>query len=134
MNSKPPTKLFFTALKVYGPNRVENSKQKVSSLVFWALIGNIVLFRHTFPTTNKPNCIKSPKRVSTAVIVPYKDREEHLKLLLRYLHPNLQRQKISYCIFIAEQFHDGRFNKKGFLPLYHIAYIRLRIATPTHFD
>jgi len=37
-----------------------------------------------------------------------------LKLLLRYLHPNLQRQKISYCIFIAEQFHDGRFNKKGF--------------------
>ena len=61
------------------------------------------------------NCIKFPKRASTAIIVPYKDREEHLKLLLRYLHPNLQRQQISYCIFIAEQFHDGRFNKKGFL-------------------
>ena len=61
------------------------------------------------------NCLKFPKRASTAIIVPYKDREEHLKLLLRYLHPNLQRQQISYCIFIAEQFHDGRFNKKGFL-------------------
>ena len=77
------------------------------------------MYKHTFKASKfdhltPTNCIKSPQRVSTAVIVPYKDREDHLKLLLRYLHPNLQRQKISYCIFIAEQFHDGRFNKEGF--------------------
>ena len=47
----------------------------------------------------------------TAVIVPYKDREVHLKRLLFYLHPFLRRQKIAYCIVVAEQFHDGRFNK-----------------------
>ena len=50
-------------------------------------------------------------RVKTAIIVPYKDREEHLKRLLYYLHPFLQRQQIGYCIFVAEQYHDGRFNK-----------------------
>ena len=50
-------------------------------------------------------------RAKTAIIVPYKDRELHLKRLLYYLHPFLRRQKIAYCIFVAEQFHEGRFNK-----------------------
>ena len=56
------------------------------------------------PTDCKP-------RAKTAIIVPYKDRETYLKRLLFYLHPFLQRQKIAYCIVVAEQFHDGRFNK-----------------------
>jgi hypothetical protein len=50
-------------------------------------------------------------RAKTAIIVPYKDRELHLKRLLYYLHPFLRRQQIAYCIFVAEQFHEGRFNK-----------------------
>ncbi|CAG5078078.1 Oidioi.mRNA.OKI2018_I69.PAR.g8893.t1.cds [Oikopleura dioica] len=54
------------------------------------------------------DCFSTTK---TAIIVPYKDRETHLKRLLYYLHPFLRRQKISYCIIVAEQYHDGRFNK-----------------------
>lgn len=34
-----------------------------------------------------------------------------MKRLLYYLHPFLRRQQISYCIVVAEQYHDGRFNK-----------------------
>jgi hypothetical protein len=57
----------------------------------------------------EPTTCRSPTK--TAVIVPYKDREVHLKRLLYYLHPFLRRQQIAYCIVVAEQFHDGRFNK-----------------------
>ena len=38
-----------------------------------------------------------------AIIIPYRDRYEHLALLLRRLHPMLQRQKIFYRIFVIEQ-------------------------------
>ena len=71
------------------------------------------------PTDCKP-------RAKTAIIVPYKDRETHLKRLLFYLHPFLQRQKIAYCIVVAEQFHDGRFNKGTFysLKISQIFYIK----------
>lgn len=42
-------------------------------------------------------------RQELAVIIPYRNREYHLKLLLKYLHPLLQRQKRSYQIFVVEQ-------------------------------
>lgn len=42
-------------------------------------------------------------RQELAIIIPYRNREYHLKLLLKYLHPFLQRQKRSYEIFVVEQ-------------------------------
>lgn len=50
-------------------------------------------------------------RENVAIILPYKDREEHLKKLLYYLHPMLMRQGLKYCIYIAEQLDEGQFNK-----------------------
>jgi hypothetical protein len=38
-----------------------------------------------------------------AIIVPYRNRIEHLTLFLRYMHPFLQRQQLNYTIFIVEQ-------------------------------
>jgi len=46
-----------------------------------------------------------------AIVIPYKNRYEHLLMLTKHLHPILQRQKVMYCIFVAEQFDDGSFNK-----------------------
>ncbi|XP_039281191.1 beta-1,4-galactosyltransferase 4-like isoform X1 [Nilaparvata lugens] len=47
-----------------------------------------------------------------AIIVPCHDRDEHLRALLRHLHPFLQRQQNSYGIFVVDQKEDGRpFNK-----------------------
>ena len=37
-----------------------------------------------------------------AIIVPYRDRQPHLRVLLHYLHLLLQRQLINYRILVAE--------------------------------
>lgn len=42
-------------------------------------------------------------RHKVAVIVPYRDRREHLRILLSHLHPILQRQQLDYTIFVVEQ-------------------------------
>ena len=44
-------------------------------------------------------------RQQLAVIIPFRNRENQLKILLRHLHPFLQRQKRSYRIFVVEQVH-----------------------------
>ncbi|XP_054267667.1 beta-1,4-N-acetylgalactosaminyltransferase bre-4-like [Macrosteles quadrilineatus] len=50
-------------------------------------------------------------RDHVAIIVPYRNREAHLYILLRNLHPMLQRQQIDYGIFIIEQAGEGPFNR-----------------------
>ncbi|CAG5127917.1 unnamed protein product, partial [Candidula unifasciata] len=47
-----------------------------------------------------PSCIS---RHRVAVIIPYRDRFSHLKVLLHYLIPLLKRQQIHFRIFIVEQ-------------------------------
>lgn len=42
-------------------------------------------------------------RFHIALIIPYRYRWNHLKLLLSILHPMLRRQQMSYQIFVAEQ-------------------------------
>lgn len=55
-----------------------------------------------------PDCNPSQK---VAIIIPFKNRDEHLRALLYRLHPMLHRQKTAYCIIVTEQEDDGRFNK-----------------------
>ncbi|RZF43754.1 hypothetical protein LSTR_LSTR009177 [Laodelphax striatellus] len=55
-----------------------------------------------------PTC-RSRDRV--ALIIPYRDRAAHLRVFLKNMHPFLQRQQISYGIFIVEQAGDGPFNR-----------------------
>lgn len=38
-----------------------------------------------------------------AIIIPYRNREEHLRLFIQHMHPFLQRQQIDYGIFVVEQ-------------------------------
>lgn len=42
-------------------------------------------------------------RHHVAIIIPYRDREHHLLVLLAHLHPLLQRQQLYYRIFVVEQ-------------------------------
>lgn len=42
-------------------------------------------------------------RFHIALIIPYRYRWNHLKLLLSVLHPMLRRQEMSYQVFVAEQ-------------------------------
>lgn len=38
-----------------------------------------------------------------AIIIPYRDRKQHLHILLSHLHGLLQRQLLFYKIFVIEQ-------------------------------
>ncbi|XP_042295217.1 beta-1,4-galactosyltransferase 3-like isoform X2 [Sceloporus undulatus] len=51
----------------------------------------------------------------TAVIIPHRNREQHLKYLLYYLHPFLQRQQLSYGIYIIHQAENYTFNRAKLL-------------------
>ncbi|XP_045196286.2 beta-1,4-N-acetylgalactosaminyltransferase bre-4-like isoform X1 [Mercenaria mercenaria] len=50
-------------------------------------------------------------RHRVAVIVPYRDRETHLKIFLNHMHPFLQRQQLDYGIFVVESIPDVKFNR-----------------------
>ena len=84
--------------------------------VHWSDIPNVELGRRKFFERNCSNRMRllfirggkfSPvdcqSRQELAIIIPYRNREYHLKLLTKYLHPFLQRQQRSYQIFVVEQ-------------------------------
>ncbi|BES87521.1 Galactosyl_T_2 [Nesidiocoris tenuis] len=50
-------------------------------------------------------------RHSVAIIIPYRDREKQLNLLMKYLPPVLKRHQINYSIFVVEQMGNETFNK-----------------------
>ncbi|BFZ09367.1 hypothetical protein BsWGS_12406 [Bradybaena similaris] len=57
----------------------------------------------------KPRTCSPRHRV--AIIIPYRDRWMHLKVLLYYLIPTLKRQQIHFRIFVVEQYGNETFNK-----------------------
>ena len=42
-------------------------------------------------------------RHKVAIIIPYRDRKEHLIILLSHLHLMLRRQQLDYRIYVIEQ-------------------------------
>ncbi|XP_028678563.2 beta-1,4-galactosyltransferase 3 [Erpetoichthys calabaricus] len=61
----------------------------------------------------KPPDCESKHR--TAIIIPHRNREVHLKYLLYYLHPFLQRQQLHYAIYIIHQAGNYTFNRAKLL-------------------
>ena len=47
-----------------------------------------------------PDCIAWQK---VALIIPYRQRFDHLLQMIHRLHPLLRKQKVSYQIFVVEQ-------------------------------
>ncbi|XP_028392993.1 beta-1,4-galactosyltransferase 1-like [Dendronephthya gigantea] len=56
----------------------------------------------------KPENCRAKK---VAIILPYRNRYEQLKIFLRHLHPILKRQLLDYRIFIIEQNGTTIFNR-----------------------
>ncbi|ALC45526.1 beta4GalNAcTB [Drosophila busckii] len=50
-------------------------------------------------------------RYSTAIIVPYRDRQDQLAAFLNYIHNYLRHQLIHYRIFVVEQSDHKPFNR-----------------------
>ncbi|CAH1784053.1 unnamed protein product [Owenia fusiformis] len=57
-----------------------------------------------------PNCTHG-LREKVAVLVPYRDRKENLKIFLNHMHPFLQHQQIDYGVYIIEQGNTKNFNR-----------------------
>ncbi|XP_007542675.1 beta-1,4-galactosyltransferase 1-like [Poecilia formosa] len=55
-----------------------------------------------------PNCTARQK---VAVIVPFRNRSQHLNHWLYYLHPVLMRQQLDYGVYVINQDGDGAFNR-----------------------
>ena len=74
---------------------------------------NVTVKNHTWPQLEsklsyveeggrwKPTHCRPRHRI--AIIIPYRDRDNHLRVLLNHLHPFLQRQLLEYRIYVAEQ-------------------------------
>ncbi|XP_053311470.1 beta-1,4-galactosyltransferase 3-like [Spea bombifrons] len=67
----------------------------------------------------KPGGYSSPRhcfgRYRSAIIIPYRNRDVHLRYLLYHLHPFLQRQQLHYAIFLVQQAGNGTFNRAKLL-------------------
>lgn len=54
-------------------------------------------------------------RSRVAIIIPFRDRTEHLKYFLMYMHKILQRQEIEYQIYVVNQVDANPFNRAKLL-------------------
>ncbi|XP_029955863.1 beta-1,4-galactosyltransferase 1-like [Salarias fasciatus] len=68
-----------------------------------------------------PDCISSHK---VAVIVPFRNRHEHLKHWLYYLHPILKRQQLDYGVYVINQDGDGVFNRAKLLNVGYVEALK----------
>uniref|UniRef100_A0A1I8BX13 Glyco_transf_7N domain-containing protein n=1 Tax=Meloidogyne hapla TaxID=6305 RepID=A0A1I8BX13_MELHA len=57
----------------------------------------------------RPKECKSRQKV--AIVVPYRNREPHLRTFLNNIHRFVQKQQLDYAIFIVEQMGTFAFNK-----------------------
>lgn len=48
-----------------------------------------------------PQLCKALQKI--AIIIPYRNREPHLKTWLHYMHPFLQKQQGEYGVYVVEQ-------------------------------
>lgn len=69
-----------------------------------------------------PDCIA---RERVAIIIPFRDREEHLRILLHNLHPMLQRQQLDYGIYVVEQENGTQFNRAMLMNIGYAESIKL---------
>ncbi|XP_040573543.1 beta-1,4-galactosyltransferase 1 isoform X2 [Lepeophtheirus salmonis] len=64
----------------------------------------------------------------SVIIIPYRERESHLSSFIKYIHPFLQAQNISYRLFVIEQAPELPFNRGM---LFNIGF--LESSTPEEF-
>nr|DBA28589.1 TPA: hypothetical protein GDO54_008918 [Pyxicephalus adspersus] len=58
---------------------------------------------------SKPeNCTALQK---IAIVIPFRNREPHLKIWLYNMHPFLQKQQADYGIYVVEQHGESKFNR-----------------------
>lgn len=59
-------------------------------------------------------------RHRVAILIPYRDREDHLRVFLYNMHQMLPRQQIDYGIFVIEEVGQAKFNRAK---LFNVGYL-----------
>lgn len=65
-------------------------------------------------------------RDRVAIIVPYRDREQHLPVFLKNLHPFLMKQQIEYGVYIVEQAAGSQFNRASLMNVGFVEALKQR--------
>uniref|UniRef100_UPI003AABFD1A beta-1,4-galactosyltransferase 1-like n=1 Tax=Centroberyx gerrardi TaxID=166262 RepID=UPI003AABFD1A len=97
-----------TPLGLVGPVRVEFDWKQTMDKVRKEATSSLQEGGHYKP----PDCIALQR---VAIIIPFRNRHEHLKYWLFYLHPILQRQQLDYGVYVINQDGDGVFNRAKLL-------------------
>lgn len=71
----------------------------------------------------KPHECNPKDRV--AIVIPYRDRADHLPVFLKNIHPLLMKQQIEYGIFVIEQIADGLFNRAALMNVGFLEALKL---------
>lgn len=61
-----------------------------------------------------------------AIVVPYRDRAEHLPIFLKNIHPLLMKQQLEYGIFVIEQIGGGQFNRAALMNVGFLEALKLQ--------
>ena len=80
----------------------------------------------------KPKECEATSRV--VILIPYRDRQQHLATFLRFMHPFLQRQYVEYNVVIVNQtdsapfmrgllFNAGFLTSESYLPFHPDCYV-----------
>lgn len=59
------------------------------------------------------------------VFLIYRDRESHLRILLRNLHSLLTKQQLDYAIFVVEQYENETFNRAKLMNVGYMEAMKL---------
>ncbi|KAI3355163.1 hypothetical protein L3Q82_018032 [Scortum barcoo] len=93
-----------TPPNLVGPLNVEFDYQRMFDDVSYAARSKLQKGGRYKP----PDCVSRQK---VAIIIPFRNRHEHLKHWLFYLHPILMRQQLDYGVYIINQDGVGVFNR-----------------------
>ncbi|KAI4502895.1 hypothetical protein M0802_001939 [Mischocyttarus mexicanus] len=122
----------------YASNATNNATMQQCPLVAPNLVGpvavsktppEISVMEKTFTDVN-PGGKGCPKtciaRHRVAIIIPFRDRPQHLQTLLFNVHPILLRQQIDYQIFVVEQEGTGSFNRAMLMNVGYVEALKER--------
>ncbi|ELU09963.1 hypothetical protein CAPTEDRAFT_35181, partial [Capitella teleta] len=70
-----------------------------------------------------PRWCKARQRV--AIVIPYRNREEHLRIFVSYMHNFMQAQLLEYQIFIVEQASPYVFNRAALMNIGFLEALKL---------
>ncbi|KAK2581190.1 hypothetical protein KPH14_007992 [Odynerus spinipes] len=122
----------------YASNATNNATQQQCPLIPPNLVGPVAVSKSP-PTMSvmeksfvevKPGGRGCPTdcvaRHRVAIIIPFRDRPQHLQALLFNLHPILLRQQVDYQIFIVEQEGTGAFNRAMLMNVGYVEALKER--------